>query len=969
MGKKVFIFLVGCLMLLVICGVAKEVRDKVIVVIDAVNEGMLRDNELPYIFRGADYFIAEWELEELEKAAALKVGVEVVMRGVRGEESLYIFEVSDLQRVPEEWKGKILYQRGHDYLLNIREEEVGEWVDKGYHVIKLPRERRYISKERVSYVPYNCNYNATIADLLSRTSQVQWVDWIQKLSGVESVVIGGTTYTITRRPSAAMFSGDVNAKGYDFVLWQVQSYHYGTNIEEDPYGSSGWKNIILTIPGQTTPNEVVGYSAHLDDRPSTGNAPGADDNATGSAALLEAARLFRQFRFQRTIKIMFFTGEEDGLLGSGAYVQDHNVSNYLGVLNQDMFGYDPDADSCYEMHIGTMSSSADVANCMVNSISAYSIPLSYDYITSGATSASDHSSFWNVGVGAIETSENFFSAGSTCGPAESNPYYHTSNDTLANAVTLPFAYNVYRAAIASVAAMAIPIQACFTSAPTLTATGGTYKVDLSWTSVSGAASYRVFRSTQGCEGQWFERVETTNLSWTDNNVTPGTTYYYYVEAVASDGFCVSKMSNCASAVPSTGPHASYQSDTKTDDCPSGGPGDGNGVIDPGETVVTAITIVNDGSGSLANITGTLSTATSGVTILDDSATFPDISSPGGTSTSNPPHFNYQVGDSFTCGADISFDLNLTYTGGSNSTSFTHKVGQQATTTIFSETWESGSTNWTMSGLWHLTTEAAQNCMAEPYPSPVTVAYYGQDSTCNFNTGSTTSGNLDRTAAISGITTNSQLTFMFVNGNEGSSSYDISYVYVSPDGTTWTQVWTWAGTQQPTWAQAGPISLSSWAGQSIYLRFRFNSVDGTYNNYLGWAVDNINISGTSWQCNVCQQTSNPPGRVLNNLTVAKSGSDLVLNWQAPGGECDTTVKYSLYRGTLNPAGSFSYNHASQNCNITSTSTTIAQGTDSYYYLIVHQNANNQEGIPGLTSGGSQIPQGSNPCATLNDTGCN
>jgi hypothetical protein len=207
--------------------------------------------------------------------------------------------------------------------------------------------------------------------------------------------------------------------------------------------------------------------------------------------------------------------------------------------------------------------------------------------------------------------------------------------------------------------------------------------------------------------------------------------------------------------------------------------------------------------------------------------------------------------------------------------------------------------------------------------------------------------------------------MFVNGNEGLSSYDISYVYVSPDGTTWTQVWTWAGTQQPTWAQAGPISLSTWAGQSIYLRFRFDSVDSLYNDFLGWAVDNIQISGGSWQCNVCTGgPANPPGKVLNNLTIAKSGTNLQLNWTAPGGTCEVT-KYGVYRGTLPWSG---YNHAIVNCNVTGTSFTTAQDTGSYYFLVVPQNSAN-EGSYGTSSNGNQIPPASTACAPQNTTACN
>ena len=388
-----------------------------------------------------------------------------------------------------------------------------------------------------------------------------------------------------------------------------------------------------------------------------------------------------------------------------------------------------------------------------------------------------------------------------------------------------------------------------TDAPTLTGTPSNNSITLNWTAVTNANQYYVYRteSPMGCDFGKILIATTSNTSYTDDEVLNWKDYYYTVQAVGSNNACLGPQSNCINITPVPGPHASYYSDIILDYC-NGVPGDG--IIDPGETINTAVTIQNDGIGDLSGIAGTLSTSTPSVSITDADATFPDITN-GNTGTSDPPHFAYQVSDSFTCGEKIFFDLNLTFNEGSNITNFSHQVGQLgAPQVIFFEDWESGSTDWTMSGLWHLTTESAQNCMQEPYPSSVTVAYYGQDSTCNYNTGATTSGNLDRTAAISGIASNSNLTFMFVNGNEGSSSYDISYVYVSPDGTTWTQVWQWAGTQQTTWAQAGPISLASWAGQSIYLRFRFDSVDGYYNNYLGWAVDNIQISASSWECTPC-----------------------------------------------------------------------------------------------------------------------
>src|SRR4030095_6717854 len=118
-------------------------------------------------------------------------------------------------------------------------------------------------------------------------------------------------------------------------------------------GPSG-KNIVLTIPG-TSPNEVY-LTAHFDSIWQTGNsspaAPAATDNGTGSATVFEAARILRQYRFTRTIKLIWFTGEQQGLFGSAAYVADHSMFNVVGVLTLDLFGYDANNDKCFAIHAG-----------------------------------------------------------------------------------------------------------------------------------------------------------------------------------------------------------------------------------------------------------------------------------------------------------------------------------------------------------------------------------------------------------------------------------------------------------------------------------------------------------------------------------------------------------------------------------------------------------------------------------------
>jgi hypothetical protein len=90
--------------------------------------------------------------------------------------------------------------------------------------------------------------------------------------------------------------------------------------ETDPAGNG--INTIGEIPGTDLANEVVVMGAHLDSYPYAG---GATDNATGSAAMMEAVRAIQALGLKprRTIRVALWGGEEQGLLGSRAYVQQH----------------------------------------------------------------------------------------------------------------------------------------------------------------------------------------------------------------------------------------------------------------------------------------------------------------------------------------------------------------------------------------------------------------------------------------------------------------------------------------------------------------------------------------------------------------------------------------------------------------------------------------------------------------------
>ena len=81
-------------------------------------------------------------------------------------------------------------------------------------------------------------------------------------------------------------------------------------------------NIVAEIPGTDKPDEVVMLGAHFD---SWASGTGATDNAAGSAVIMEAMRILKSsnVKMRRTVRLALWTGEEEGLLGSRAYIMEH----------------------------------------------------------------------------------------------------------------------------------------------------------------------------------------------------------------------------------------------------------------------------------------------------------------------------------------------------------------------------------------------------------------------------------------------------------------------------------------------------------------------------------------------------------------------------------------------------------------------------------------------------------------------
>jgi leucyl aminopeptidase len=185
--------------------------------------------------------------------------------------------------------------------------------------------------------------------------------------------------------------------------------------------------VIATITGTSLPAEVVVIGGHLDSinssAPTTGTAPGADDDASGVASLTEAFRaaMVSGYRPQRTVKLMAYAGEEAGLRGSGEIAANYRTNNVnvVGVLQLDMTDY---KGSVPDIVLITDNTNAAQNTFLANLIDTY---LGLTHSTSACGYAcSDHASWNSRGFAASIPFEALM--------GQHNPRIHTVNDTLAN---------------------------------------------------------------------------------------------------------------------------------------------------------------------------------------------------------------------------------------------------------------------------------------------------------------------------------------------------------------------------------------------------------------------------------------------------------------------------------------------------------------------------------------------------------
>ncbi|HYA14177.1 MAG TPA: M28 family peptidase [Syntrophales bacterium] len=230
----------------------------------------------------------------------------------------------------------------------------------------------------------------------------------------------------------------------DYIVSSLKDFGCEPALQTFIYNGREYSNIIVSVTGSKSSTETVIIGAHYDTVYGT---PGADDNASAVAVLLEICRISKNFSPARTLKLIFFVIEEPPVFRSkymGSYVYAVEAKarneNIKSMICLEMLGYYADKKGGQSFPLPLMNmiypstpnfiaivgnlSTRDLVGKVKNSLKvSSSIPVETLSTVSfiPGVDFSDHRSFWKMGYPAIMITDTAFYR---------NPNYHTARDSI-----------------------------------------------------------------------------------------------------------------------------------------------------------------------------------------------------------------------------------------------------------------------------------------------------------------------------------------------------------------------------------------------------------------------------------------------------------------------------------------------------------------------------------------------------------
>lgn len=233
-------------------------------------------------------------------------------------------------------------------------------------------------------------------------------------------------------------------KAYRYIEQQMCKYNSVLSIQDYHFEKKNYHNVILELPGKELPDEIILIGAHYD---TVMNSPGADDNASGIACLLELIRLLHGYPNKRTLRFAAFTLEEPPFynteqMGSFVYARSCRNKNeqIVCMIALEMLGFYtekrksqrhpfPRSNQRYPdkgnfIALISNENSRHLTKALTSYLRETSLIEAHSYIPNSHSSEielSDHASFWKNDYPALMVTDTAFFR---------NPNYHEVSDIL-----------------------------------------------------------------------------------------------------------------------------------------------------------------------------------------------------------------------------------------------------------------------------------------------------------------------------------------------------------------------------------------------------------------------------------------------------------------------------------------------------------------------------------------------------------
>jgi hypothetical protein len=426
--------------------------------------------------------------------------------------------------------GMILWRKGEICLMKSPADRIPELLRLRALLQPLEKEvlpARYWEKLLAKHVPLKAlGWDPFIQGLVDEVSTDSLTAYIQRLQDFESrLALGDSSYA-----ASAWLSRKLSGWGYDVRL---DSFHTEGYLGGWP-GSGHERNVVATAEGLLDSSRTFIVGGHFDSVswPDTAlariDAPGADDDASGTACTLEAARVMSGHSWESTMKFIGWAAEEIGRpTGSDHYASqaDSLGEDIAGVVNLDMIGYMDDAQLDCVIQVKD-SSSHWLADLFMRAGQTY-VPSLVTYRVH-STGGSDWYAFARFGYPAVGGAER---AGSYW-----NPYYHSTGDVIET--LSPELYTaITRASVATMAILGSYPGVVEDVVVRDVGDGDGLVVTWSANSEADVTGYKLHWGTASeayTDSHFVSGVNTTADSLT--GFMTDSTYYFIVRALDTDGY-------------------------------------------------------------------------------------------------------------------------------------------------------------------------------------------------------------------------------------------------------------------------------------------------------------------------------------------------------------------------------------------------------------------------------------------------